>query len=263
MSKCGEFALSSVFVWLLLPAVVLCVQLPPEVQADRYLLQAERAIQEQDFAGAKAAMDEILELQTQHDFELPDEFSFRYAEVLERLGLYDEAIEIVTRYLAVVGRDGAYYREALELLDSAEETLRRAEADRRLAEAERRRAEARQREHDELVRRQLAAAARPFPRDAMQAGGFGPELVEITGGRFQYRSGDLILQWVEFDKPFAISKYEVTRGEFERFVKSTRYRTDAERDPNYGCHGYETPTTARTPAFGGIVQASIRRMSIL
>ena len=50
--------LSSAFVWLLLPSVVTAaVQLPPEIQADRYLLQAERAIQEQDFRGAKAAMD--------------------------------------------------------------------------------------------------------------------------------------------------------------------------------------------------------------
>ena len=98
-------------------------------------MRAERAIDEQDFVGAKTAMDAILELQAQHDLELPESFPLRYAEVLERLGLYDEAIEHVTQYLTVAGRDGEFYREALELLDSAEETLRRAQLERQRAEA--------------------------------------------------------------------------------------------------------------------------------
>ena len=50
----------------------------------------------------------------------PEEFFFRYAEVVERLGLYDEAIEAVTKYLTLAGRDGAHYRAALRLLNSAE-----------------------------------------------------------------------------------------------------------------------------------------------
>ena len=65
-------------------------------------------------------MDGILELQEQHDLELPEPFTFRYAEVLERLGIYDEAIEFVTEYLTLTGRDGEFYREALELLNAAE-----------------------------------------------------------------------------------------------------------------------------------------------
>ena len=121
LRKSWGVPLSKVFLWLLLPAVVTAaVQLPPEIQADRYLLQAERAIQEQDFQSAKTAMDAILELQAQHALELPEQFSFRYAEVLGRLGLYDEAIEFVTEYLTMAGRDGEFYREALELLNAAE-----------------------------------------------------------------------------------------------------------------------------------------------
>ena len=63
------------------------LQLPPDMQADRYLLQA---------------------------------FFFRYAEVVEQLGLYDEAIAAATKYLTLAGRDGAHYRDALRLLNSAE-----------------------------------------------------------------------------------------------------------------------------------------------
>ena len=39
-------AVSRALLWLLLPNLVMAMQLPPDVQADRYLLQAERAIQD-------------------------------------------------------------------------------------------------------------------------------------------------------------------------------------------------------------------------
>ena len=96
------------------------VQLSPEIQADRYLMQAEDRIQKQDFAGAKAALDRILELEAEHGLTIPEAFHFRHAEVALRVGQHEEAIESVTRYLTVAGRDGEHYREALRLLNAAE-----------------------------------------------------------------------------------------------------------------------------------------------
>ena len=222
---------SIVLLLVTLPAVLVAAQLPPEIQADRYLMQAERAVSDQDFLGAKTAMDAVLELQERHDLELPDQFSFRYAEVLDQLGLYEEAVRYVTEYLNVAGRDGKYYRDALELLDSAEETYRRLQAERQLADAARRQAEAEQQKTDELVRRQLEAAAELLPQDPIRSGGRAPQMVKIASGQFQYLTWQRgqHLEWVEFDAPYAISRYEVTRGDFERFVESSRYRTDAER----------------------------------
>ena len=203
--------------WLLLPGMVTAVQLPPEIQADRHLVRAERAIDEQDFLGAKTAMDAILELQAQHDLELPEPFPFRYAEVLERLGLYDEAIEHVTQYLTVAGRDGEYYREALELLDSAEETLRRTQIERQQAEAARQRAEA--------ARRQANA-------EQME------KMVVIPAGTFQmgcvseHACDDLEIPVhpvhpVTISQPFALSRHEVTFDEYDRFAAATgRSRPD-------------------------------------
>ena len=101
-------------------AAAAALQLPPDMQADRYLLQAEEQIERRNFDAAKQSLDRILALQEQHGLELPEEFFFRYAEVVERLGLYDEAIESVTKYLTLAGRDGAHYRAALRLLNSAE-----------------------------------------------------------------------------------------------------------------------------------------------
>ena len=98
----------------LLAPDLLVGQLPPEIQADRYLMQAEEQIQKQDFAAAKAALDRILDLEQEHGLAIPEAFYFRYAE-----GLYEEAIKSVTRYLTTAGQDGEHYVDALRLLNSA------------------------------------------------------------------------------------------------------------------------------------------------
>ena len=233
-SKHATTVLSRALLLLSLPVVLVAAQLPPEIQADRYLMQAERAVNGQDFLGAKTAMDAVLELQEQHDLELPEQFSFRYAEVLDQLGLYDEAVQYVTEYLTVTGRDGKYYRDALELLNSAEETGRRLRIERELADAAQRQAEAEQQETDKLAQRQIDQARLPLPRDDLRSGGQAPEMVRIASGRFQYLTYQWepfgpYHHWVEFEKPFAMSRYEVTRGEFEKFVDESDYRPATDR----------------------------------
>ena len=104
------------------------MQLPRTCRPDRYLVRAQRQIEGQDFAGAKQSMEQILELQSQHGLEIPEEFFYRYAEVLDRLELHDDALEAATKYLTLAGRDGEHYREALELLNQAEQAKAAAEA---------------------------------------------------------------------------------------------------------------------------------------
>ena len=231
-------------------------QLPPEIMADRYLVEAEQLIAKQNYKQALELMNKIVALQEEHNFTVPDVFHFKYAQVALSAGSYQAAIDAVNRYLAAVGREGRFYREALEILvqaeqeeevrrrqaeerrRQAEERRRQAEAERNRIEAERRRVEAVRRSHDELVQRQLEAAAVPFPRDTLRSGGQGPEMVTVASGRFAYRQGT----WVEFDRSFAVSKYEVTRGEFKRFVERTRYKTEAQKDPKHGCSGNTNST---------------------
>ena len=221
-------------------------QLPPEILVDRHLVRVDRLLAMDDAGAAYSVMNAIIALQQEHNLVLPDDFYYQHAHVAFADGHNERAIASVNQYLLAAGRNGAFYREALELLDSAEETIRRAEAGRRRLDAERRRVEARQRENDELARRQADAAARPFPRDRLRSGGTGPEMVTIAGGGFEYYNGYLgwrmgqnrdRLYWVQFDRPFAISRTEVTRDEFKRFVDSSRYRTEAEQEPRYGCSG--------------------------
>jgi hypothetical protein len=103
-------------------------QLPPEIQLDRYLVRAERQIEERDFTGAKDSLNRVLGLQKQHEIEVPEEFSLMHAQVSLGLGLHAEAIASAMRYLRLAGRAGEHYRAALELLDRAERDKSAAEA---------------------------------------------------------------------------------------------------------------------------------------
>ena len=72
------------------------------------------------------------------------------------------------------------------------------------------------------------------------------EMVSIRAGTF--RMGDLSGEGYDDEQPvhsvtvpaFMLGKYEVTVGQFRRFVEATGYRTDAERntDSNEGCRTY-------------------------
>ena len=110
----------NVVVFVLLAATAAVAQLPPEIQADRYLLAARQAIERQDFAGAQAALDKMSLLETEQGLELPEEFYFRSAQVAQQTGRPARAVQMVTRYLEMAGRDGKHYIEALELLNAAE-----------------------------------------------------------------------------------------------------------------------------------------------
>ena len=168
-------------------------QLPPEIMADRYLVQAERLMKEKDYKAALEAMEKIVALQKEHDLKLPDEFHFKYAQIAMSAGLIEAAIDAVSRYLVAAGRTGKFYREALELLDQAEK---------------------KQPEGTPIL----------------------PEMVVIPGGRFRMGcvSG---LDCQDDEKPvhqvrvasFALSKYEVTFEEYDRFTDATgRRRADDE-----------------------------------
>jgi len=82
-----------------------------------------------------------------------------------------------------------------------------------------------------------------FFRDRLQDGSQGPEMVWIPRGSF--RMGDIQGEGWDWEKPvhsvsvsrFAMGRYEVTVGQFRRFVNATGYRTDAEKGD--GCYTYK------------------------
>ena len=142
-------------------------ELPPEVQVNRLLVQAEREIADGEHWSAVVTFERILDLCEEHGLEIPAEFWFRQAGVLQGAGLHERAIGASTRYLQEAGREGEHYRAALEILDAAEVGL-----------AEARRAEARARAAAERADREAVAKA-----DAIA--GSVPDMVEIPAGAFR------------------------------------------------------------------------------
>ena len=90
-------------------------QLPPDVLVDQYLLRADRLMEAEDPKGALGELGKIVALQREHGLTLPDEFHFKHAKVAFSAGSIEAARESVNRYLTVAGREGNFYREALEL----------------------------------------------------------------------------------------------------------------------------------------------------
>ena len=159
-------------------------QLPPDIQADRYLIEAERHIGNRDYAAAKAALDRILALQAAHDLALPEAFWFKHAQVSQQAGDYAEAVESATRYLTTAGREGAHYREALELLDRAE------------------RSEIRNSIGIEFV--------------LIEPGTFEMGSPETEAGRYDNET----LHPVTLSQPFYLGKTEVTQGQWQAVMGS-------------------------------------------
>ena len=82
-------------------------------------------------------------------------------------------------------------------------------------------------------------------RDELGSGDQGPEMVVIPAGWFHMgcvsgrdcEDNEMPVHEVSIAEPFALSKYEVTRGEFGRFVAQADYRPTAERSG--GCYVWD------------------------
>lgn len=185
------------------PLQLAAQELPPAIEADRLLLQAERQMQEEDFIVALATLDRIIDLQTQHGLELPAPFWFSHARVAMEAGFAEDSRASAMRYLEVAGREGEHYVEALELLNQTEPLLAQA------AES--------------------AAPGRVF-RDCTAC----PIMVEIPSGSFTMGSPESESgtdegpqHLVTIRSPFAVGAYEVTFAEWDACVRGG------------GCGGHE------------------------
>ena len=102
-----------------LAAPAVAQELPPDIQVDRFMVQADRQIANREYMAALRTLDRVLELHEEHDVELPDSYWMKRAEGGLGAEDYLEAIASATRYLELAGREGEQYGEALGLLDRA------------------------------------------------------------------------------------------------------------------------------------------------
>ena len=203
----------------------LLAQLPPDIQVDLHSQRAQSAIEDQEFAVARVELEKILEIQAEHDLPVPVEFYFRYAAVLHRQGVLEDALNSVLRYLGQAGREGESYTEALELMDRVEREF--VEADR--AERERvARAEREAREARVAATRERAARELPAEITAMK-------FVRIPAGKFLMGSGLVLdgvpLHQVRVSQEFELGKYEVTQSEWTAVMGENPSSETCQRCP--------------------------------
>ena len=95
-------------------------QLPPEIQLDRFLMQADQAVTDGDTEAALSAMERIVALEKEHGIEPPLEDHLRCAQAWYMAGEPERALAAVTDYLQLLGREAPRYHEALRLLNEVE-----------------------------------------------------------------------------------------------------------------------------------------------
>ncbi len=95
-------------------------ELSPDIIADAKLSDAEHAIRDGDLDRARTAIQDIQKLKEKHELDLPNAFHFRLAHAANSVDMPEQALESVMRYLAVSGRGGQHYVEALEVMNRAQ-----------------------------------------------------------------------------------------------------------------------------------------------
>lgn len=106
-----------------------------------------------------------------------------------------------------------------------------------------------------LIKPSLVSA--PDPRvfqDTLQDGTPGPEMVRIPADTFMMgsptseidRDQDEKQHQLQIEQDFAIGKYEVTVGQFKKFVEATGYKTEAEKEG--GCYYWIDRIWEKDPA---------------
>ena len=101
-----------------------------------------------------------------------------------------------------------------------------------------------------VLREQRILSHRQVIQDHLENGHLGPEMVFLSGGSFLMGSSEAD-EWQRGDEyqhlvavnDVLIARTEVTVGEFRRFVQTSGYLTDAERNAGgaNGCFGRDTP----------------------
>ena len=138
----------------------------------------------------------------------------KYAQVALGAGWSAAALESVIKYLATAGRDGEFYREALELMNKAQAEVEELKEQR--ARMARQAQEARAREAREARAREVQEIRAALERDIQTA----IEFVRIPAGEFRMGStssealnAEQPVTRVRISRGFWLGKYEVTQGQ--------------------------------------------------
>ena len=232
--------------WVVVALGLLCASaaaaqdLPPDMLADQYLLEATEAMEQGEPQKADRAFKKIEAL----EIEPPPMFPYLYGKLLAEYGANVEALRkgqsLLKQFVISAGRDSEYYTSTLKLLSMVEakvEEARHAQADdAAYAQAQqadtaaaygeylrayptgRHAAEAQTRQQERAETERLAQ----LPRELRNS--IGMEFVLIQVGTFQMGSpatepgrddDEGPVHQVTISQPFYLGKYEVTQGQWQ------------------------------------------------
>lgn len=176
---------------LLLSAPAVAQDLPPDVLADKHLLEAAGAIERGDAHGALEALKKVADL----EIEPPPMFFRLYGKVLVEHGdgvpAWRRGRSLLARFAVGAGRDSEHYAPALELILLAEARMEAAE---RLAR----------------IRGRLPEILAEVSRDMVQVEG-GTFAMGCTPEQYDCEAGESPVREVRVDD-FEIGRHEVTQG---------------------------------------------------
>ena len=199
------------------PGAAQVQELPPAIQADRYLRQAIGHIEDGDGPAALAALDRIPTLEAEHGVEIPDAFWFRQAQAALAAEKADMAVEAVTRYLQLTLLEGEHYEPALDLLIEAEALQARFAPGSTFSDCD-------------VCPQMVVVPARTFTMGSpeSEAGRVAPGFQQV--GESQYT--------VTIPAPFAVGVYEVTFAEWDACEGAGGCEGDDDRDGTRDWEGY-------------------------
>jgi len=90
----------------------IAANLPPEILADKYILEAKKRVIEKEFSAAEKSFEKIEKL----NIKVPDAFFFHYGKILSKTGKAIKSVDYLVKYLQISGNKGQFYHQTLELL---------------------------------------------------------------------------------------------------------------------------------------------------
>lgn len=112
--------LSIVVLALLGATTFTLAELKPRTRAAEYQRRAEDLKARKDYKAAVDMMDMVVALQKKHEFKLPPEFHYKYAQIALLAGRLGTAIYSATKYMKLAEENGKYFKEASRLVAKAQ-----------------------------------------------------------------------------------------------------------------------------------------------
>lgn len=97
------------------------IALPIDIEIDRYLLAAQKHINEQNYAAAEIYLIRIQGIDSPTKIDMPPEFYYYYGVVLQHDKKFSQATQQYEEYIAKTGKDGNFYQQTLEAMTTTEE----------------------------------------------------------------------------------------------------------------------------------------------